>query len=229
MPDMNEPKRDVLMRSSYVLFGILALIVAAMGLFFFLRQSTTPIETSNETRLKAYTTGYSYWDNTPPGSSEIAFPKKGGYPTFHDIADGTGTWDDPITVAVGWTLLGATSTPDYAPGTKFYIPSVRRYFVVEDLCGDVKADGTLPQNEPCHKPVKEVLDMGTEAQIDLWIDGKTGTADSTLDCMSKITGDGPHLVILNPKANYVVVSGAIFTNGACTELFSDDLQTLPSA
>ena len=31
-----------------------------------------PLPIANETRLTAYTTGYSYWDNTPPGSADIS-------------------------------------------------------------------------------------------------------------------------------------------------------------
>jgi undecaprenyl-diphosphatase len=209
MTDMNELNREVPMKSSYILTGISALLVLAIGGFFLWQsnKSPLPVQTINETKLQAYTTGYSYWDNTPPGSSEIAFEKSRGFPTFHDVANGTGTFEDPITLAVGWTLLGATSTPDFAPGTKFYIPNVRRYFVVEDLCGDVKKDGTLPQNEPCHVPEQWAVDKGAQIQIDLWIDGKSGTAKTTIDCMNAVTGDGPHLVIKDPNSNYRVVPG----------------------
>src|SRR5512135_1310636 len=39
----------------------------------------------------AYTTGYTWFDNTPPGSGEIS------HPVLHAKAGGTGTYADPIT------------------------------------------------------------------------------------------------------------------------------------
>ena len=45
-------------------------------------------------RSQIFVTGYTYWDNSPPGSAQIARPQ------VHDRAGGVGTWKDPITVAV---------------------------------------------------------------------------------------------------------------------------------
>ena len=85
-------------------------------------------------------TGYDYWDNTPPGSPVISNP------VIHQVAGGTGTWQDPTTVAVGHSIINGQDILDWAAGTRFYIPNLRRYFIVEDTCGD----GPDPQDEPCH-------------------------------------------------------------------------------
>ncbi|MDT7631860.1 MAG: hypothetical protein QOI50_3790, partial [Pseudonocardiales bacterium] len=45
-------------------------------------------------QLNIWLTGYSWQDNTPPGSSVV------GEPVLHQQAGGTGTFADPITVAV---------------------------------------------------------------------------------------------------------------------------------
>ena len=47
---------------------------------------------------------------------------------LHKQAGGTGTFADPITVAVP----GHQGDMDWQPGTKFYLPSVQRYVMVED-------------------------------------------------------------------------------------------------
>lgn len=94
--------------------------------------SATP--TPSPATTNYYVTGYSWWDNDPPGSAAIA------YPILHQQAAGTGTYADPITAAVGSGTLKA--------GTRVYIPKLSRYFIVEDLCAsctgawiDVWADG----------------------------------------------------------------------------------------
>lgn len=53
-----------------------------------------------ERRMTVFLTGYSYWDNTPPASAII------GRPVIHTIAAGIGTYDDPVTLAVGWRIDG---------------------------------------------------------------------------------------------------------------------------
>ncbi|TCO49706.1 hypothetical protein EV192_11476 [Actinocrispum wychmicini] len=64
---------------------------------------------------------YSARDNSPAGTRAIAFPN-----SRHREAGGTGTFDDPLTLAAGKGQM--------AVGTKVYVPDVQRYFVMEDLC-----------------------------------------------------------------------------------------------
>ncbi len=173
--------------------------------------STTP---PGEIRKQAYTTSYSYWDNTPVGSAAIA------YPVLHQTAGGTGTYTDPITIAVGYSIINGQNILDYPVGTKFYIPNVRRYFIVEDLCGD----SATPQNGPCHTGYP----AGTSTWVDMWIDGQSGTATAVHACAAFLTDTNgtAHLLIQNPASNYVVVSGAIFQNGTCTQQYGNVPVTL---
>lgn len=167
-----------------------------------------------EKYLNAYTTGYTYYDNTPPGSATIS------HPILHSKAGGTGTFADPITVAVGHNLSSGQDVLDYPAGTLFYIPNVRRYFIVEDTCGD----GGTPQNGPCHTGYPS----GTTTWLDIWIDGQSGAESAVQDCASQVTdANGEvHVAIQNPASNYVVVSGPVFQNGQCTQLYGNTVATV---
>ena len=133
-----------------------------------------------------YVTGYSYWDNDPPGSAAIA------YPGLHRQAAGQGTYADPITAAV-------STSSGIAPGTRFYVPFLRRYVIVEDQCASC---GPL--------------------WIDLWVDGSANEAVSER-CMSAITGN--HVVIRGPASGYPVDPGPISTQ-ACARQYGDTVPTL---
>lgn len=169
----------------------------------------TPPPQAGEKYINAYTTAYTYWDNTPPGSAAIS------HPIIHQKAGGTGTFADPITIAVGHTIVGGKQTLDYPAGTKFYIPNVRRYFIVEDSCGD----GNTPQNGPCHTGYPS----GTTTWVDMWIDGATGTRAASDACAGAVTDENGevHLIIQNPASDYVVVPGPVFSNGVCTSQFGN--------
>lgn len=153
---------------------------------------TPPVVPVNgsEKSLQAYTTGYSYWDNTPPGSADISNS------VIHQKAGGTGTYADPITLAVGHSISGSTDTLDYPAGTRFYFPFLKKYVIVEDTCGD----GNSPQNGPCH----------TGYQGKVWLDvyvGKGSSKASSDACMDAITE--VHTVIQNPASTYPTVAGDI--------------------
>lgn len=171
---------------------------------------TPPPSTGGETRLTAYTTGYGWWDNTPPGSSTISNP------VIHQTAGGTGTYADPITLAVGHSIINGQDILDVPAGTRFYIPNLRRYFIVEDTCGD----GPTPQNGPCHSLAQ--ADPGAQIWLDLWVDGRTMSHAASDSCESDITAN--HLAVENPASNYAVVSGPI-AGGACSQQYGDALVT----
>ena len=85
-----------------------------------------------ETSVKGKQTSYGYDDNSPP-SAEIAYPKSDGYPTVHDEAtEGSGKYDDPITMA--------TDKDEIAIGSIVYLCHLRKYLVMEDDCGDCDSD-----------------------------------------------------------------------------------------
>lgn len=139
------------------------------------------------TVIKAYITAYGWPDNDPAGTA-IANP------VIHKGAGGVGTFADPITIAV---YKGV-----YAPGTKLYVPNVRRYFIVEDTCSS------------CSR-----VPSGVTVWVDMWAGGN-GTDDSgVLACENAVTGN--FTIIKNPDANRAVVPGALWNGSRCTAQFGD--------
>ena len=84
---------------------------------------------------------------------------------------------------------GSGSDMAWQPGTRFYLPSVKRYVIVEDS-GASGASG------------------GVDTHLDMWIDGEQGSRSATDACMDKITGDVA--ARLNPPAGLPVLAGPIF-------------------
>ncbi len=166
---------------------------------------------SNERMITtAYVTAYTWQDNTPPGSADIS------HPILHQKAGGTGTFEDPLTIAVGHDLSSGSDVLDYPAGTKMYIPNVRKYFIVEDTCGD----GPAPENAGCHD--LSTADSGATTWVDMWIGGQGMTKAETDACAGDLTGI--HTIVINPKSSYVVQPGAgVFANGQCNGNFGDSL------
>jgi hypothetical protein len=124
-----------------------------------------------------------------------------GEPVLHQQAGGTGTFEDPITVAVP----GHQGKMAWAPGTKFYLATVQRYVIVED-------SGAAKQP------------AGTDTHLDMWIDGQDGTKQDTDDCENQFTGKVQARV--NPPANLPVMPGPIYTAQKCNiPPQSDDMGT----
>ncbi|WP_051581658.1 hypothetical protein [Pseudonocardia acaciae] len=111
-------------------------------------------------QLRIWLTGYSWQDNTPPGSAKVS------QPVLHKEAGGEGTFDDPITVAVPGKGGGI-----FKSGAKFYLPTVQRYVIVEDTGASAAPSGQ-------------------DGHLDMWIGGKGGTRSATDACMDKITAKG---------------------------------------
>ena len=194
------------MNRRYLIIGLVLFVGIAAGMLlgFLLGRSGKVRIPGEETTFTAYLTGYSYFDNTPPGSSAVAFPRSKGYATVHDRADGTGTYNNPVTLAVGHSLSDQGDIPDFDPGTMFYIPDFKKYFVVEDICGD----GGSPQDGPCHAGYQEY------AWLDVWVGGQAGeSADAADACENRITGT--HRVILSPSPRYAVEPGSLLQSKAC--------------
>jgi 3D (Asp-Asp-Asp) domain-containing protein len=122
-------------------------------------------------------TFYGAADNDPPGSREIAYPN-----VLHGQAGGTGTFDDPITFAA--------QQGQFRPGTKIYVPDVKRYFILEDTCADCVG-----------------------AHIDLW----TGAATDRgiVRCEDSLTRGGSRPYQLNPPTGLPVSPGDLYQNGHC--------------
>jgi hypothetical protein len=160
--------------------------------------SSLPSASGQEVSMKAYVTGYSYWDNTPAGTAGIS------HGVIHAQAGGTGTYNDPITLAVGHSIVGGKDILDYPAGTKFYLPYLQKYAIVEDTCGD----GSAPQNGPCHTGYQG------NVWIDIYVDGQNVSRSSSDDCMDTLTG--VHTIIKNPDASHTVKVGSITGTGCLT-------------
>ena len=151
-----------------------------------------------EQSFTAYITGYSYWDNTPPGSAAIARP------VIHRKAGGKGTYSDPITIAVGYRLVGSRARLDFPAGTRFYLPHLRRYAIVEDICGD----GPNPDVTGCARG------NSGHPWLDIYVDGSRVGAEAANVCMYRLTGF--HQIVINPARDYPVTSGPIAESGCST-------------
>lgn len=150
---------------------------------------------SDEKRFTAYITGYGYPDNDP-ANSNICWNSG-----VESRAGGTGTYDDPITMAVGY--VGDKS--DYPLGTKFYIPNLRAYFKVQDTCAS------------CHAG-KNGLPW-----LDVWHGGQGASANAVISCEEKHTGN--YTVIQNPASNYAVVPGSLYQNNSCRPNYGNEIVT----
>lgn len=157
--------------------------------------SSSNASRTGEEKFTAYITGYGFWDNTPPGSAAISKP------VVHRKAGGTGTFNDPVTIAVGHKIEGNRQTLDFAPGTRFYIERLRKYAIVEDVCGD----GNKPQAGPCHTGYRG------HPWLDIYIGGGKHTAKETVACARQITA--LQKIIINPRPDYPVYAGEITASG----------------
>jgi len=147
-------------------------------------------------RFTAYITGYAFWDNTPPGSAEISKP------VVHRKAGGTGSYEDPVTIAVGHVIENGRQTLDFPPGTRLYIERLRKYVIVEDVCGD----GYRPQDGPCHTGYKG------HPWLDIYIGGSKQSRSETDACARKITA--LQEIIVNPEPHFPVAKGEIASSCA---------------
>lgn len=141
---------------------------------------------------EAYITGYTYYSNTPPGSAAIS------HPVLHKVSDGQGTAVDPITMAVGYNKSTGHDVLDYQPGTRFYLPYLQKYFIVEDTCGD----GPHPERGPCH-----LNTYGPQPWLDIWLNGRGLGAEITARCAMGVTGIRD--VIQDPADHLPVAAGFI--------------------
>nr|WP_052477846.1 hypothetical protein [Kibdelosporangium sp. MJ126-NF4]CEL14413.1 hypothetical protein [Kibdelosporangium sp. MJ126-NF4]CTQ88778.1 hypothetical protein [Kibdelosporangium sp. MJ126-NF4] len=115
--------------------------------------------------------------NDPPGSRTIAYTD-----VLHKQAGGTGTFTDPITFAAG--------TDRFKPGTKIYVPDLKRYFILEDLCPD--CSGTA---------------------IVLWTGAATDSGSVT--CQKALAGTDLRQYEIGPPADRPLVPGDLYQNGQC--------------
>lgn len=141
---------------------------------------------------RAYFTAYGYNDNDDGaghfGTAAIAYPD-----SRHAIAtEGTGAYNDPGTFA--------TDPREIPPHTLIYVPYLRKYFVMEDGCGECETD----------------WESGHAWHVDLYMGGNTGTqAEPALnDCEDAVTRDD--VMIIAPGPGYPVDTTPLFNHGVCS-------------
>lgn len=127
---------------------------------------------------------YGWPDNSPPGG-DIE------YPQIHQSAGGTGTYNDPITVA--------TDSNELAPGTIVYYPYLKRYFIMEDGCAECSTDWA-----------------NGKSHIDLWVGGQNGDPTAVLNCEDALTQDNASAIV-NPDPAEPVDTRPLFdsTTNTC--------------
>jgi hypothetical protein len=188
-------------RASALFIAVGLCLLAASG-------GLRPIDARAATTIvTAYTTGYTWFDNSPPGNDICCG-------VIHSKAGGTGTYADPISLAVGLLPSGGGGL-DYPRGTLFYQPDVRRYFIVEDSCGNVGSGG-------CH--FLDSAPPGATTWVDRWVGGTASDSQAAVqNCANFLTDDGGglHTLIENPPAGLAVVSGPLFQNGQCTATYGN--------
>ena len=133
-----------------------------------------------------YVTSYGYDDNSPP-STQIA------YPVVHSQAtEGTGAYNDPSTFA--------TDRAELAPGTRIYVPHLRKYYVMEDDCTECDTDWR--QQHRYH--------------VDLWQGPQQPSPEGPLsDCEAEVTRDSAPVVV-DPPTTLAVDPTPLFSDGRCT-------------
>jgi 3D (Asp-Asp-Asp) domain-containing protein len=119
------------------------------------------------TRQQVEVTFYAAADNDPPGSSDIAHPN-----TRHSVAGGSGTYQDPLTLA--------TDPREIRPGALVYYPPLQKYFVMEDDCAPCIDEWTATRN----------------AHVDLWMSASVNPAVQT--CEAALTPDNHDTIEINP-------------------------------
>jgi hypothetical protein len=133
---------------------------------------------------RATITFYAAADNDPPGSTDIAHPS-----ADRPAAGGTGSYDDPLTLA--------TDARELRPGARIYYPPLRRYFVMEDDCAECIDD----------------WDRDHTPHLDLWV---ADTRDPAVDaCEAALTPDDPVEFLANPPPGLPVDPRPLWDQGRC--------------
>lgn len=140
----------------------------------------------------AYVTYYGWFDNTPPGCATA----------YSGCAHGIGTHKHPITLA--------SDKAEFPVGTIIYYPTVEKYFVMGDSCGECIQDWSNPNGGPDGGPGLH--------HVDLWIGGKGANEFDAIDCEDALTQgkpDGSPLLTrieVNPPSNLPVSTEPLFND-----------------
>ena len=137
------------------------------------------------TRQQVEVTFYAAADNDPAGSADIAYPN-----SRHAVAGGSGSYQDPLTLA--------TDPREIRPGVLVYYPPLQKYFVMEDDCAECIDEWTAT-----HSP-----------HVDLWI--SAGGNPAVQNCEAALTPDNRDTIEVNPPPGLPVDPRPLYdTAGHC--------------
>ncbi|RFU78613.1 hypothetical protein TARUN_3583 [Trichoderma arundinaceum] len=126
-------------------------------------------------------TFYGWPDNSPPGPG-----------TAHDcngrnfVAGGSGSYDDPITIA--------TAPGELDECELIYLPFLKKYARYEDDCAQCETDWSNGQ-----------------AHIDIWTGSNTeGGGQAQIDCENNLTSGGQFSIVRQPPNNFEVNTDPLF-------------------
>ncbi len=168
------------------------------------KKKAKPIPPSGNFTLD-FLTFYGFFDNSPPGLA-IA------HPVIHSGAGGKGTFADPITFAVAPQVQNVMK-----PGTRIYIPSFQKYFIMEDDCTGSGPGGVPIQGIGCDGELKAGVN-----EFDLWIGatnkgdnpgGKASNSQMTA-CEDRLTANNVPIII-KPASNLPVNTTPLLNHGHC--------------
>jgi len=125
--------------------------------------------------IQAFVTYYGWPDNGPPPGNGIAYPQSQYQHTYHEVAGGIGTYQDPVTFASSANL--------FKIGTKLYVPYLKKYVVKEDLCGSC-GSSALPH-------------------IDIWMESNESFASELDQCQGAYTRESVAVEVAPPPGRPV--------------------------
>lgn len=164
--------------------GVLVVLVALLGVVALdLAEPAAPALAADEQAVTVWMTGYSYQDNRGGNNARICCG------VVHRQAGGTGTFDDPITVAVPGHEGRGMQTP---AGVRFYAPDLRRYLIVEDSGASASS----------------------RVHLDVYVGGEGLPTSASERCMNQITSSSAR-VIMNPRPGYPVTVGSLTGPNGC--------------
>lgn len=198
--------------SKYKIAKVAAVLTAVAVILIFATSSVQaakkakPIPSSGPFTLD-FLTFYGFFDNSPPGLA-IA------HPVIHSGAGGKGTFADPISFAVAPQVQKVMK-----PGTKIYIPSFKKYFIMEDDCTSSGPGGIPVQGIGCDGELKAGVN-----EFDLWIGatnkgdnpgGKASNSQMTR-CEDRLTANNVPIII-KPASNLPVNTTPLLNHGHCIQ------------
>ncbi|KAE9370822.1 hypothetical protein N431DRAFT_492846 [Stipitochalara longipes BDJ] len=130
-------------------------------------------------------TFYGYPDNDPP-SAQTAYNCGGR----NNIAGGTGTYDDPLTMA--------SASGEFSQCEIVYVPYLEKYVRYEDYCQECTDD----------------FNGSGKRHIDVWTGSSTvNGGQAQINCEDSLTPSGDIVIVRSPDSSYGVDTAPLYHKG----------------